>query len=375
MPLNLASPGIVIREVDLTVGRADATSGAVGALVAPFAKGPVEDPILITDEGGLLKTFGESYNSSKHYEYWMVASSYLAYGGNMRVVRADDDNLTNAYVGTANSIKIKSTEHYGQLGYQDNAITGVTFAAKNPGSWANDLKVAILDSRADQIISGVVTNTAALAVGYGVTQTVDGTLPKADGTTVALDGHLKGIITGISGDGSSSSPYEIEVKVLSHVSAASTETEVDYQAGGLYKFDATRLLSFHNGGSGAGTTTTFNTPADWFDQQEIVLTGPNIKWNNVVERPGTSDYAAARNSRFDEVHVLVYDDKGHVTGNAGTILEKHVALSKAKDAEYSLGSPAYWRSYLYTNSDNLFGGSAPAGIVTSHFQHRIHPRF
>ena len=367
MPLNLASPGIVIREVDLTVGRADATSGAVGALVAPFAKGPVEDPILITDEGGLLKTFGESYNSSKHYEYWMVASSYLAYGGNMRVVRADDDNLTNAYVGTANSIKIKSTEHYGQLGYQDNTITGVTFAAKNPGSWANDLKVAILDSRADQIISGVVTNTAALAVGYGVTQTVDGTLPKADGTTVALDGHLKGIITGISGDGSSSSPYEIEVKVLSHVSAASTETEVDYQAGGLYKFDATRLLSFHNGGSGAGTTTTFNTPTDWFDQQEIVLTGPNIKWNNVVERPGTSDYAAARNSRFDEVHVLVYDDKGHVTGNAGTILEKHVALSKAKDAEYSLGSPAYWRSYLYTNSDNLFGGSAPAGIVTSHF--------
>ena len=367
MPLNLASPGIVIREVDLTVGRADATSGAVGALVAPFAKGPVEDPILITDEGGLLKTFGESYNSSKHYEYWMVASSYLAYGGNMRIVRADDDNLTNAYVGTASSIKIKSTEHYGQLGYQDNAITGVTFAAKNPGSWANDLKVAILDSRADQIISGVVTNTAALAVGYGVTQTVDGTLPKADGTTVALDGHLKGIITGISGDGSSSSPYEIEVKVLSHVSAASTETEVDYQAGGLYKFDASRLLSFHNGGSGAGTTTTFNTPADWFDQQEIVLTGPNIKWNNVVERPGTSDYAAARNSRFDEVHVLVYDDKGHVTGNAGTILEKHVALSKAKDAEYSLGSPAYWRSYLYTNSDNLFGGSAPAGIVTSHF--------
>jgi len=368
MPLNLASPGIVIREVDLTVGRADATSGAVGALVAPFAKGPVEDPILITDEGGLLKTFGESYNQGKQYEYWMVASSYLAYGGNMRVVRADDDNLKNAYAGlNTTGIKIKSNEHYGQLGYQDNTITNVTFAAKNPGSWANDLKVAIIDSRADQIISGVVTHTDELAVGYGVTQTVDGTLPKADGTTVALDGHLKGIITGISGDGSSSSPYEIEVKVLSHVSAASTETEVDYQPGGLYKFDASRLLSFHNGSSGAGTTSTFNTPKDWFDEQEIELTGPNIKWNNVVERPGTSDYAAARNSRFDEVHVVVYDDKGYVTGNAGTLLEKHVALSKAKDAEYSLGSTAYWRSYLYTNSDNLFGGSAPAGIVTSHF--------
>ena len=369
MPLNLASPGIVIREVDLTVGRADATSGAVGALVAPFAKGPVEDPILITDEGGLLKTFGESYNQGKQYEYWMVASSYLAYGGNMRIVRADDANLNNANAGiaTTTTVKIKSTEHYGQLGYQDNTINGVTVAAKNPGSWANDLKVAILDSRADQIISGVVTATSTLAIGYGVTQTVDGTLPKANGTTVPLDGHLKGIITGISGDGSSSSPYEIEVKVLSHVSAASTETEVDYQSGGLYKFDATRVLSFHNGGSSAGTTTTFNTPADWFDQQEIELTGPNVKWNNIVDRPGTSNYAAARNSRFDEVHVVVYDDKGHVTGNAGTLLEKHVALSKAKDAEYSLGSPSYWRSYLYTNSDNLFGGSAPVGIQTCHF--------
>ena len=41
MALNLASPGIVVREVDLTIGRVDATSGSIGALVAPFTKGPV----------------------------------------------------------------------------------------------------------------------------------------------------------------------------------------------------------------------------------------------------------------------------------------------------------------------------------------------
>ena len=144
MPLNLASPGIVIREVDLTVGRVDATNGSVGALVAPFAKGPVEDPILVTDEAGLLKTFGESYNTDKHYEYWMVASSYLAYGGNMRVVRADDTNITNAFVGTANSIKIKSTEHYGQLGYQDNTITNVTLLLRTPDLGQMDLKLESL---------------------------------------------------------------------------------------------------------------------------------------------------------------------------------------------------------------------------------------
>ena len=133
MPLNLASPGIVVREVDLTVGRADATNGAVGAIVAPFAKGPVDVPTLVENESDLLKYFGEPYSTDKHYEHWMVASSYLAYGGNLRVVRADDVELTNAFVGSASSIKIKSLEHYNQLGYDENTITGVTFAARKIG--------------------------------------------------------------------------------------------------------------------------------------------------------------------------------------------------------------------------------------------------
>ena len=45
MPLNLASPGIVIREVDLTIGRVDPTSGSTGALVAPFANGATSAPV------------------------------------------------------------------------------------------------------------------------------------------------------------------------------------------------------------------------------------------------------------------------------------------------------------------------------------------
>ena len=38
MPLNLASPGIVVREVDLTVGRVDTASDKVGALVGPICQ-------------------------------------------------------------------------------------------------------------------------------------------------------------------------------------------------------------------------------------------------------------------------------------------------------------------------------------------------
>ncbi len=96
MPLNLASPGIVIREVDLTVGRVDATNGAVGALVAPFAKGPVDEPVLVGNEAALLSSFGEPYNTDKHYEDWLVASSYLASGGNLTIFRADYHYLQHA---------------------------------------------------------------------------------------------------------------------------------------------------------------------------------------------------------------------------------------------------------------------------------------
>ena len=41
MALRLASPGISVREVDLTRGGVDFTLNVVGGLAAPFAKGPV----------------------------------------------------------------------------------------------------------------------------------------------------------------------------------------------------------------------------------------------------------------------------------------------------------------------------------------------
>ena len=359
MPLNLASPGIVVREVDLTIGRVDTATDKVGAIVAPFAKGPVNEPILVENEQDLLDNFGEPSETDKHFEHFMVAQSYLAYGGVMRVVRAGDVDLTNAYVGTASSIRIDSTEDYNNKGYDTSTITGVTFAARNPGSWGNGLKVALIDSKADQTLTiGIST----LTVGVGVTQAVPaGTVVAGAGSTSLIDGYFKGIVTGVSG-------ASVDVKFVAHVSTAGIETAKDYQPGGVYQFNNSGVLSYEvSSNAGGGSTTTVSTTVDWFDQQTIALSNSTIKWNNISDRPGTSAFAASRSSRFDEVHVVVYDDEGKVTGNAGTVLEKHLNLSKAKDAEFSAGTPAYWRKYLYNNSTNIFGGSAPAGITTTNF--------
>jgi hypothetical protein len=356
MPLNLASPGIVVREVDLTVGRVDTTNGAVGGLVAPFAKGPVDEPVLVTNEADLLKTFGEPYSADKHYENWLVASSYLAYGGNMRVVRADDDDLKNAVSAGSTEIKIKSLTHYNQLGYDENTIANAVVVARNPGSWANGMKVAIIDAKADQIITLQAANS--IAVGMGVTQAISTVLPGA-GSTSSLDGHLKGVVTEVNG----TNAY---VKVVSHVSAAGTETNVDYQPGGVYAFAGSGTVAIHTAGQSVSyATTAVTAQADWYDQQTISLSGSTVYWNTLADRPGTSSYAAGRESRFDELHVAVFDDDGSLTGNAGTVLEKHLSLSKAKDAEYSLGSTAYWRKYLANNSAYVFGGSEPSGTVAA----------
>lgn len=372
MPLNLASPGILIREVDLTTGRVQPTAAITAALVAPFAKGPVEVPTLVETENDLLNTFGEPYPTDKHYEHWLSASSYLAYGGNMRIVRADDNDLRNAAVGvgtTTTDVKIKSLEHYTQLGYDETLIPGVHIVAQNPGSWANGLRVAVIDSFADQELtinpSGLGTSFNSALVGCGVTQALQKVSAGA-GTTTVLDGYLKGIITGIN-----TTTNKVAVKVLSHVSAAGTETNVEYQESGVWSFEENVRLTVIQKNSETLTSIGSTVPTlkeDWFEQQTIgISTFVSVAWDTVAPRPGTTEYAEGRGGRFDEVHIVVIDAEGKITGNAGSILEKHIGLSKATNATFSVGSPSYWRKYLAENSQYIFGGSQPDNVVTTAF--------
>ena len=74
------SPGVLIREVDLTVGRAENVLDNIGAIAGRFKLGPVNDPIDITNEQELIKVFGKPISTDAQYEYWLSAASYLSYG-------------------------------------------------------------------------------------------------------------------------------------------------------------------------------------------------------------------------------------------------------------------------------------------------------
>jgi hypothetical protein len=76
------------------------------------------------------------------------------------------------------------------------------------------------------------TNLGALGaqVGYGNTALSSTVLPGA-GTTSTFDGYLKGIITGVSTDSTNWKCSTIDVKIVSRVSSAGTETSITYAQG------------------------------------------------------------------------------------------------------------------------------------------------
>jgi phage tail sheath protein FI len=73
-----------------------------------------------------------------------------------------------------------------------------------------------------------------------------------------------------------------------------------------------------------------------------------------TDAPSTSDYAAARNLSNDELHVVVIDTLGKISGTANTVLEKFGFLSKASDAKYSDGSTSYYKNVINNRSKYIW---------------------
>ena len=364
------SPGVLVREVDLTVGRADNVLDNIGAIAGPFEIGPVEEVTNITNEQDLISVFGEPKNADAQYEYWMSASSYLSYGGVLKVVRADDDDLktANAGVGIASTTTLKVKNYDDYVNNASDTSVDWLYAAKNPGSWANSLKVCYIDDFADQTlgISTANLSNAGAIVGQGVTAAVTGVLP-GSGSTSTFTGYVKGIITGVSTDSGGSST--IDVKVVSRVSSTGTETRIDYAEGDSFSsFGTTNALYFVNsvgvntgalGSQTAGTTAA--TAVDWYDQQTLGLSNSTIYWSTLAPKPGTSVYVNDRQGHNDQLHIAVVDDNGDVTGIKGNILEKHTDLSKASDAISNVNAPQriYYKDYLRDLSANIYAGADP----------------
>jgi hypothetical protein len=369
------SPGVLVREVDLTVGRADNVLDNVGAIAGPFALGPVSQPVNITTEQELINTFGRPLSTDTHYEYWMTASSFLSYGGVLKVVRTDASTLNNANAGvgasSSSSAKIKSYEDY--LHNWSDDIQNFVFAAKNPGSWANNLKVCMIDDKADQIVAITTADPGNLGakIGYGITLTYTNVTIPGIGTTAPFNGYLKGIITGVNTDAVYSNS-SLEVKVISRVTTGGTETFINYAEGyvGAAFTQGSSVYFINNSGSSASTgSVAISTVTDWYNEQTLGLKNGFVYWKSLAPKPVSSSFTLNRKGKNDGLHIVVVDDEGTVTGIHANLLEKHLNLSKAKDSVSAKNSPQrnYWKDYLATNSTYIYAGDNPSTGADSYW--------
>ena len=364
------SPGVLIREVDLTVGRAENVLDNIGAIAGPFPIGPVNEVTQINTSQQLIDTFGKPQSNDNQFEYWMTASSFLSYGGVIKVVRTSGTGLNNgnAGVGIA-STSVLAIENKDNYEGNWKTATNFTYAAKNPGSWSNTMKVCYIDNLADQTI-GITTEsltTAGGIIGYGITTSIDGVVLPGAGSTSEFKGYLKGIITGVSTDAVTKAST-IDVKITSRVSYAGTETAISYaESDPARSFASSDTVYFVNNsgintGPAADTTWSTSSIADWYDQQTLGLTNSTVYWKTIASKPVTSNYVSERQGANDSLHLVVVDDTGDITGVQGNILEKHTFLSKAKDAvaDGESGKKTYYKDYLVDNSSQIYAGYNPS---------------
>ena len=385
MALRLSSPGISVREVDLTRGGVNASINVAAGIAGPFKKGPVNEVCRINNEKELVDKFGGPGVglTDYHYETWYAASNFLSYGGQLDVVRAGGGNVAGSQMVNANAgVGFASTstlviENYDD--YNNNEINATNFywAAKNPGSWGENLKVCVIDNAADQRISGILTTKVGtnaggaptaknIAVGYAVTQGLSG-VNIGIGTTGSPGGndYLKGIVTGVG-------VSFVDVKVVSTV-IAGVETATTYQQNSQLEFKTGSKIGFSSAVLGdVGVATGTPATTDWYNQQNIT-TGRGdggtdaitIKWRSVLPKPQTNSYVSDRNGSNDALNIVVIDGDGSVTGSTGALLEKFGNLSKAQDADGSPNKDIYYKNVVANESEYVFAGLSPVNAADS----------
>ena len=307
------SPGVLVQERDLT-NIIPAVSTSIGAVAGQFGKGPVDEIVSISSEQELVDTFGKP--TSTNFEYFFTASNFLQYSNALRVVRAQTTSLANAS-SSGSSTLIKNTDDYTNNYSTGQGVVG-TFAARTAGTHGNSLQVSICPSATayESISTSLVASTST---------------PNAVGnTTIAVD------------EGSDFSVGDI----IQFSTSASTE---DFDDGDFYRITAIS----------SETLTIVQHPRGAGGLKRIILDNSKIKrrwkyYESVDRAPGTSAYASARSGSGDELHVVVVDEDGVISGEPGRVLEAFSNMSKASDAKTPQGDDNYYPNVIYNRSQYIY---------------------
>ena len=386
MAVNQSSPGVVFQERDLTTITTLSTAN-IGLLAAPFTSGPVEEIVNIGSEQELAEIFGKP--TEENYEFWFTASQYLAYGGTLKTVRVASTNLKNAVAdrtGSVDTVLIKNLDQY-ESTFETSGTNTFNWAARTPGTDGNSIGIFVTDAGADQVavipapgsgnewefVADEAVSAASGAAGkvfkYSIVLTVDtvvGDFTPGVATTISISGSDESVdvlawdpankkleiglpsggVTGIISDGQTitqgTNTCDINTTIERKLLIALNRNSIAFAAtDGINDTNVT------------DNSIAITSVRDEYTEREYL---PGSKWINVAPRPATSRFAEQNNGFRDELHVLVIDVDGKITGTTGALLERFIGLSKASDGKTSVGENNYYPTVIKQRSQYIYWG-------------------
>ena len=322
------SPGVLVQEKDLT-RIIPAVSTSIGAVAIQATQGPLDEITSISSEQELVSKFGKP--NSTTFEGFFTAANFLAYSNSLRVVRVQNSSVSNA-TESGSTFVIKNTTDY-QNNYADGSASVGLWAARTAGAFGNSLQISTCPSAtAYEETAKTTVADASMAVGDTVVTVTSGT------------GISAGDIVNF-GD-----QYEYRV-----VSVSTNDLNI------VRKEEPQHFGTSDSSGLHAVPTNGAAVRRRW-------------KYYDLFDKaPGTSPAAAAKGGSNDELHIVVVDEDGAITGTKGDVLETYDAVSKGSDAKTPQGDVNYYPDVIYNKSNYIYWmdhnssgtnwGSALSGIT------------
>jgi len=291
------SPGVVVTEKDLTT-IVPSVSTTDGAFVGAFRWGPVDEIVLVGDENLLVKRFGKPDDNTA--TSFFTAANFLAYGDKLRIVRVVDDTVAKNATAAGAGLLIENDAVY-------DALTAQTaygnWVAKFPGALGNSIKVSMCPS--------------AEAFSRAMTGVYDGTVGN-DYLTTTTDPINNVVVGSIITEATTGQQFTV-----TSIDSALTPKRIYVDVPVSVTLDDATL------------TTTWEYAS---------LFGV---------APGTSEKVAALGGTRDELHIVVVDKDGLITGARETVLERYSFLSKASRNTSADGASTYYVDVINRSSQYI----------------------
>jgi hypothetical protein len=319
MGSNFMSPQVKSVEIDLTLIVPSVSTTEAG-LSGAFQWGPVEKPFLIDSEEELIDMYWKPNNANAND--WFTAANYLAYANKLWVVRVVDFENANNSLKATNAVAGANTSGFLVKNddiYEENYADGELkiqhdcgdWIARYPGSLGNTLKISVCPSK--EAYQSNLTGTMSVASGNNA----------VTGTGTAFTTEL------VVGD----------VLVINRES---------HKVASIANNTSLTLNTRHVTGATANTAIR--------------------QWEYFVEfdrQPDDSVQAGTLNAQDDEMHIIVIDEDGIITGQRNSVLEKYAYVSKGFDAKLPDGSTNYYKEIINQKSNWIRWSGHNGGLTNA----------